>query len=235
LSRLNQDHDRFRRYLASSLGMVAFVGMAASADLTLVGKDVVRLVLGAKWSESARIFELFGPGIGAMLLCSTVGWVHFSIGKPERLIRWSLVALALTLSLFLAALSWGPAGVAAAWSISYWILLIPGYWYAGRPIGFGISAFIGAIWRYAAAALVAGLATAAIIRGTQLWESPASTSAAFAATVIVSMVFVTLYLAIVILFHGGLAPLRQFGSLLGELGPSRKTSTPIVEVVARYQ
>ena len=69
LSRLNQDPARFRRYLANSLGILAFVGMAVSADLTLVGKDVVRLVLGPQWSESGRIFELFGPGIGAMLLC----------------------------------------------------------------------------------------------------------------------------------------------------------------------
>ncbi len=224
LSRLNQDHVRFRRYLANSLGIIAFVGMAMSADLTLVGKDVVRLVLGPKWSESGRIFELFGPGIGVMLLCSTVGWIHLSIGKPGRWFRWTLVQLALTVSLFLAALPWGPAGVAAAWSISYWILLIPGFWYAGRPIGFGVSALIAAIWRYAAAALVAGLITAAIIRGTPLWDTPSGTSAALAAIVIISTLFVTLYLGAVILFHRGLAPLRQFASLLRELAPSRKTN-----------
>ena len=172
LSRLNQDQARFRRYLANSLGIIAFVGMAASADLTLVGKDVVRLVLGPQWSESGRIFELFGPGIGAMLLYGIVGWIHLSIGKPGRLLRWSLVELALTASLFLAALPWGPAGIAAAWSISYWILLIPGFWYAGRPIGFGVSALIAAIWRYAVAALAAGLATAAIIRGTPFSACP---------------------------------------------------------------
>ena len=92
LSRLNQDPARFRRYLANSLGIIAFVGMAVSADLTLVGKDVVSLVLGPQWSESGRIFEIFGPGIGAMLLYSTVGWVHLSIGKPGRWLRWNLVA-----------------------------------------------------------------------------------------------------------------------------------------------
>ena len=68
LSRLNEDPARFKRYFANALGIIAFVGMAVGADLTLVGKDVVRLVLGPKWSESGRIFELFGPGIGIMLL-----------------------------------------------------------------------------------------------------------------------------------------------------------------------
>lgn len=231
LSRLNRDDDRFRRYLASSLGMIAFAGMAMSADLTLVGRDVVRLVLGAKWSESGRIFQLFGPGIGAMLLCSTVGWIHLSIGKPGRWLRWSVVELILTVSLFVAGLSRGPAGVAAAWTISYWTLLIPGFWYAGRPIGIGVSTLITAIWRYAAAALVAGLATAAVIRGTTFSDIPSSTSAALGATVIVSMLFLTLYLGIVILLHGGMAPLRQLASLLRELTPSRKAAAAAAETI----
>jgi O-antigen/teichoic acid export membrane protein len=231
LSRLNEDHVRFRRYLASSLGMVAFAGMAMSADLTLVGKDVVRLVLGAKWSESGKIFELFGPGIGVMLIYNTIGWVHLSIGKPGRWLRWCLVELATTASLFLAALPWGPAGVAAAWSISYWILLVPGFWYAGRPIGFGVSALIDAIWRYTAAALVSGLATAEIIRGTPFWDTPQTTSANLAAIFIISTLFAVLYLATVILFHLGLAPLRQLASLLRELAPSRKAVEPAAEGV----
>ena len=172
LSRLNQDPARFRRYLSNSLGIIAFVGMAVSADLTLVGKDVVRLVLGPQWSESGRIFELFGPGIGAMLLASTVGWIHLSIGKPGRWLRWTLVELAVTASLFLVALPWGPTGIAAAWSVSYCILLIPAFWYAGRPIGLGVSFLMAAVWRYAAAALLAGFATAAIFRGTPFWASP---------------------------------------------------------------
>jgi len=235
LSRLKQDHLRFRRYLATSLGMIAFAGMAISADLTLVGRDVVRLVLGPNWSESGEIFELFGPGIGVMLLCSTVGWIHLSIGEPGRWLRWTLVQLALTLSLFLAALPWGPPGVAAAWSISYWTLLIPGFWYAGRPIEFGVSALIAAIWKYAAAAVAAGLGTAAIIRGTAFWGTPSGTSTVFVAIIIISTLFVTLYVGTVILFHRGLAPLRQLTSLLRELASPRKDTRPTAEPVGEYK
>ncbi len=231
LSRLKQDHVRFRHYLANALGMVAFAGMAMSADLTLVGKDMVRLVLGPKWSEAGRIFELFGPGIGVMLLYTTLGWIHLSIGKPGRWLRWSLFQLVATASLFLLALRWGPEGVAAAWSISLWTLLIPGFWYAGRPIGFAVSDLIGAIWRYAAAALVAGLATAAITRGTPFWANPSSTGAALGATVIISLLFGALYLGTVILFHWGLAPLRQLASLLRELAPAQKDTKPAAEAV----
>ena len=232
LSRLNQDPARFRRYLANSLGIIAFVGMAVSADLTLVGKDVVRLVLGPKWSESGRIFELFGPGIGVMLLYSTVGWIHLSIGKPGRWLRWTLVErLRHGFCCFFWHCRGDQQGIAAAWSVSFWILLIPAFWYAGRPIGFGVSSLIAAVWRYAAASLLAGLATAAIFRGTPISASPAGAGAALEAIIIISAAFVTLYLGAVILLHWGCAPLRQLASLLRELAPTRRATRPVAEPV----
>jgi PST family polysaccharide transporter len=231
LSRLNQDPARFRRYLANSLGIVAFVGMAAGANLTLVGKDVVRLALGPKWSESGRIFELFGPGIGVMLLYSTIGWIHLSIGKPGRWLRWTILEFAVTALLFTVALHWGPEGIAVAWSVSFWTLLIPAFWYAGRPIGFGVSSLIAAVWRYAVASLLAGLATAAIIRGTPFWSTPPDAKAALGAIIIVSALFVTLYLGTVTLLHRGCAPLRQLLSLLREVAPRRRSPSLVAEVV----
>jgi O-antigen/teichoic acid export membrane protein len=232
LSRLNQDPARFKRYLANSLGIVAFVGMAVGADLTLVGKDLVRLVLGPKWSESGRIFELFGPGIGIMLLYSTLGWIHLSIGKPGRWLRWTLFETAATALLFFLALPWGPAGIAVAWSVSYWALLIPAFWYAGRPIGFGVSSLIAAVWRYGAASQLAGLATAAILRGTPFWGTSPDAKAALGAMIIVSALFVTLYLGMVTVLHWGLAPLRQLFSLLSEVAPGRRSLRSVGEVVS---
>jgi len=238
LSRLNQDPPRFRRYLAGSLGMIAFVGFAASADLTLVGRDVVRLVLGPQWSEAGRIFQLFGPGIAGMLLASTVGWIHLSIGQPGRWLRWTVIESTTTALLFILALPWGPAGIALAWSASYWALLIPSFWYAGRPIGFGISAFVGAVWRYAAASLLACFGTAAIFQGTAVWTRPTEARIALEATVVFSLAFVAFYLAAVVLLHWGFAPLRQVASVLRHLGPrrsTRATSSPALEPVGEYK
>ena len=235
LSRLNHDPARFRRYLANSIGIIAFVGLAVSADLTLVGRDVVRLLLGPQWSESGRIFQLFGPGIGVMLLCSTVGWIHLSIGKPGRWLRWTIVEFAFTASLFGLALPWGPKGIAAAWSVSYCALVVPAFWYAGRPIGLGVSFLIAAVWRYAAASLLAGAATAAIFRGTLIWSSPAGVGAALETIIITSSTFITFYVGTVILLHWGCAPLRQLAGLLREIGPRRIATSPAAEPVGEYK
>ena len=219
LSKLRQDPARFQRYLANSLGIIAFVGMAMGADLTLVGKEMVRLVLGPKWSESGRIFELFGPGIGIMLLYSTVGWIHLSIGKPGRWLRWTLVESAVTALLFVVALPWGPAGIAVAWSVSYWILSIPAFWYAGRPIGFGVSSLIAAVWRYVIAAVAAGLACGVIMKHLLTLTVASSAGEALELILAKSVVFTILYLGAVILLHRGCDPLFRVAGLLREILP----------------
>jgi PST family polysaccharide transporter len=225
LSRVNGDPDRFRRYLANSLGIVAFVGMAVGADLTLVGKDVVRLVLGPKWSESGRIFQLFGPGIGVMLLYSTVGWIHLSIGKPDRWLRWTLVEVAVTASSFLVALPWGPAGIAGAWSMSYWTLLIPAFWYAGRPIGFGVSSLMAAVWRYVAASLLAAWACHAILGVFLFLRGLQGGAGALARIATTSLLFAVLYLFAVILLHQGCEPLYQIARLVPDIFGWRRLPT----------
>lgn len=235
LSRLNHDPARFRRYFANALGIIAFVGMAVSADLSLVGRNVVRLVLGPQWSESGRIFQLFGPGIGVMLLCSTVGWIHLSLGNPGRWIRWTVVEFAVTSSLFLLALRWGPTGVAAAWSVSYFTLLIPAFWYAGRPIGLGVSFLMATVWRYGAASLLAALATVAIFRGTPIWASPVGAGPALEAAIVISSAFLAFYVSAVILLHWGCEPLRQLASLVHDLAPARKMASSVAEAVGEYK
>jgi PST family polysaccharide transporter len=232
LSRLNQDPARFRRYLANLLGVIAILGMAVSGDLTLVGKDVVRLVLGRQWSDSGRIFQLFGAGIGATLLCFPVSWIHLSIGKPGRLFRWSVAELTVTVLLFVALLPWGPPGIAAAWSISFWILLIPGFWYAGRPIGFGIVHLIASVWRYAAASLLAGLVTGAV-RTLVFSSAPASAAAALERIITVSAVFLTLYLCPASSTRESLARRRSRIRSLGFTGAIEEPLRDVVVLMCR--
>jgi hypothetical protein len=68
------------------------------------------------------------------------------------------------------------------------------------------------------------LATAAIIRGTPFSAAPSGTASALGATIIISVVFVTLYLGVVILLHRGCAPLSQLRRLLLELAPASRSS-----------
>lgn len=220
LSRLNKDPARFRRYLVKSLAVIAFVGMAVGADLTLVGKDVVRLVLGPQWGEAGRIFGLFGPGIGVMLLYSVVGWVHLSIGRPDRWLRWTIFEFGVTVALFILALHWGPEGIAAAWSASFWLLIVPAFWYACRPIQLGTSPLVAAVWKYIVAALLAAFACAAIVAHVAPTLLAARNAVgAMEGITAISTLFGAFYVGVVVLLHRGFDPLRQLTGLLREIIP----------------
>jgi PST family polysaccharide transporter len=219
LSRLTGDSTQYRRYYLSALSLMAFVGMGLGADLTLVGKDLVLVLLGPQWEESGRIFTFFGPGIGIMLLYYTHGWIHLSIGRADRWLRWSVVEFAMTGLLFLLGLPWGPVGIAVAWVVSFWILTIPALWYAGRPARLGIAPVIGAVWKYVLASALAGCASAVIIRGIPSLAAASGAMGAIGRIVVISVLFGALYLCAVILLHRGCAPLSQVAELLRDMVP----------------
>ena len=125
LRRFNANSSEYRRHLLNALAVTAFVGMGVGADLTLIGRDLIRLLLGPGWEPAGRIFTFFGPGIGVMLLYYTHGWIHLSIGRADRWFRWGIVEFTFTALLLILGLPWGPNGIATAWTASFWILTIP--------------------------------------------------------------------------------------------------------------
>jgi len=225
LSRLNKDRENYRRQFLKGLSIIAFLGMAAGADLTLVGRDLVRVLLGPNWGESARIFRFFAPGVGLMLVYQTQSWIHLSVGTVSRWLRWTAVELSVTGSLFLLGLRWGPAGVACAWTSSFCILMIPAFWYAGQPIDLPLTTVLGTFWRYLLASIVAGLACAGAV-SEMPWlplSGASGVPGALARITENSILFTALYLGAVIVLHGGIDPLSDFMAVVSDL-LSRKAS-----------
>jgi PST family polysaccharide transporter len=220
LSRFRGNPVKYKQHLLGVLSVVAFVGMAFSGDLTLVGRDLIRLLLGPGWERAGRIFTLFGPGIGIMILYQIHGWINLSIGRADRWFRWGLFEAVVTVLLLVMALPWGPEGIAVAWIASYFILIAPAFWYAGKPIDFGFGPVLATIWKYLVASLLAGCATAGIAKVILSAVSASSAAGALIRLVATSMLFVVLYLVAVIVLHGGYAPLRQLTGLLREMLPA---------------
>jgi PST family polysaccharide transporter len=221
LSRVSRDREQFQRYFLRTISVMALLGMGIGADFALVGVDLFRVLLGPGWEEAGRIFALFGPGIGVMLLYNTHGWIHLSIGRPERWFRWGLLEFVCTASLFLLTLRWGPSGIALAWTISYFLLMFPGFWYAGRPIGLGIGPIFAVIWKFFAASVGAGCVTVLIARAVPNFPTAIGAPGAFVRMVSTSVVFFGLYIGAVIVLHQGSKPLRESASLLRDLLPER--------------
>lgn len=219
LSRLNNDRAEYKRYLLRVLSVLAFAGMGISGALTLVGKDFIRLLLGSRWDVAGQIFTFFAPGIGIMLIYHTHGWIHLSIGRADRWLRWGIIEIAVTGLLFVPALRWGPSGVAVAWCASFWILILPAFLYAGKPIDFPTFKLVSIVWKYTLASLVAGSGTALLLGRVPVLALLPGAFGSFLRIVMFSGLFGVLYAGMVVALHRGLEPIRQALSLMQEMIP----------------
>src|SRR4029077_13605922 len=133
----------------------------------------------------------------------THSWIHLSIGRVDRWLRWGLVEASVTGMLFVLGLHWGPAGVAAASSLSFVTLTLPALWYAGRPIGLDVYPMITAIWKFVLASALAACGTA-IVLGVPVSVAPPDVIEAVVRIGKTVALFVVLYLAVVIAVHASL-------------------------------
>jgi len=224
LSRLNQDPAQYKRHLLKAISVWTFLGMGVGGAITLVGKDLIRVLLGPKWGIAGEIFTYFGPGFGIMFIYGIHGWIHLSLGRPGRWFKWGIIEFTVTALMFVLALHWGPAGVAASWSLSLLILTLPAMVYAGQPINLKVSELFSAIWRFLVAAMLAGGATAAGVLVLANQQGSTSTAMAAVRMILISLLFGVLYTLGVVLLHGNWSPLIQVRNLLREMLDRRRSS-----------
>jgi PST family polysaccharide transporter len=154
-----------------------------------------------------------------MMIYTTSGLIHLSIGRADRWLRWVIVEFVVTVLLFVAGLHWGPVGVASAWTVSFWILTIPAFWYAGRPIRFGVAPVIAVTWRYAIASLISGGLSFEIMQRLVSVAGASGVMGALARIITASFLFLTFYIAAVIAFYGGPAPVYRLAKIMPDLLP----------------
>jgi PST family polysaccharide transporter len=131
----------------------------------------------------------------------------------------------------MAGLPFGVSGVAVAYVLSIFVLCGPGLWYAGLPIHLSISAVVGAIWKYIASSIAAGLIS------WHLLYNYSPTAGLFSGLDIISRIALSttlctlVYLVLIVLIHGGFGPITQFISLARQMVPglSRPEEVPGTE------
>jgi PST family polysaccharide transporter len=217
LSRLAGDPPKYRSYFSKALSVLAFIGFPGSVLFTLLGKDLITLLLGDRWSIAGTVFAALGPGIGAFVIYNTNVWLHISLGRVDRLLKWGFIMLGSSVLFYSLGLLFGPVGVAIAYSVMFYILLIPALWYAGKPAGIKASFYVGILWKYWTAALVSGLLFWLLF--TRLM--PAAVVSAEGATWVriglTSIIYPVFYVALIAVLFRGLKPVISFFSLIKEM------------------
>ena len=216
-SRLTHDPEKYRFNYLKVLSILAFVGMPLSAALSLISHDVILLLLGPQWSKTGQIFLAFGPSIGIAIIYITHGWLHLSLGTPDRWFRWSIVEFIVTILCFVIGLQFEALGVAIAFSASFYLLIGPALWYAGKPIQLKLSSVLSAIWRYFVAAVISGLLSWLILYSYQVTSHIFLTFNIMLRIAVSVILCSSIYLVLVVAFFGSLKPIVQFISILREM------------------
>jgi PST family polysaccharide transporter len=217
LSPLRTDLERYTRYFTKALCLLAFVGVLASLLVSVTGRDLVRIFIGPRWEQAGYVVMAFGPGIGVRILYSTCGWIHLSLGRPERLMRWNLISTAFIAAALFVAAVFGPVWVAWAYSISFYVLLVPALWYAGRPIGLKVVPLLSAVAPYFAAGLISFFSWMLLTRSLPVTSAFLGEMGAGLRFSVALGFNTVLYAAMVVVLHGGLAPLREMLSVIKTL------------------
>jgi PST family polysaccharide transporter len=166
------------------------------------------------------MFAAFAPGTGIAVLYKTLGWLHMSLGRPQRWWQWSIAATVVTIVCYLIALLFGPIAVAAAYSISMHLLILPALWFAGRPLQLSVGFFVKPIWRH----WVAALATCLVVFGLGQVTWGGSPHASLSQLVWLSAECTAMYALLVVLLHGGITPFRRLFDMLFDMRHKRTPS-----------
>jgi O-antigen/teichoic acid export membrane protein len=162
LSRLVDAPERARRAYLRAVALIAFVTFPLMAVLFVAAVPLIRVLLGSQWAGAVPIFRLLCVVGVLQSITATAGWLYQSRGRTSWMLRWGVVNLVVTCIAVAIGVHWGAVGVAAAYAVRTAIVAGPVLALSGSLVGLRLRALGRALGGIAAAAVVAGLATAGV-------------------------------------------------------------------------
>ena len=159
LSRLQHEAKRYRRYYLQVISLITLATTPLISFFIVYSDEIVALVLGPQWTESGRIFFILGFSALLQPIGHTQGWLHLSMGRSDRYLRWGVISSAIIVIGILAGLPHGPLGVAMGYTIASLVTIFPCMWYAGKSAGIQLIEIINSTGKN----ILAGLGSIAVL------------------------------------------------------------------------
>lgn len=196
LCRLQDSPEEWRRYHMQTLRVLSFLTMPLVAWMFLVSEPLILLLLGEKWAGVIPIFQILAIVAFIQPCASMVGSVMLSVGKSRRyFMQGTAVAVVMSVA-FAIGVNWGAEGVAWAYVVAMYLVLVPMLLTAYHETAMTPSDFFKSLSLPAMISLTALLA-ATVVR--QL----ATVSTPFVEIVLVTVVFVISALGPLLLLPSG--------------------------------
>jgi O-antigen/teichoic acid export membrane protein len=125
LSRLRDDPIRLKSYFLKGLSLVLGMTLPVTIACALFADDVVFVLLGPTWKDTAEIVRLLAPTVAILAIINPLGWLIYSLGLVVRALKIALTFAPLMIAGCVMALPYGPKGVAFAYSTVMTIWVVP--------------------------------------------------------------------------------------------------------------
>ncbi|KEO54697.1 lipopolysaccharide biosynthesis protein [Thioclava pacifica] len=125
LCRLQDSPEEWRQYHMQTLRVLAFLTMPLVAWMFLVAEPLILLLLGEAWAGVVPIFQILAIVAFIQPCASMVGSVMLSLGRSQRLL-WQGASVAVVMCFaFAIGVNWGAIGVASAYAVAMYLVLVP--------------------------------------------------------------------------------------------------------------
>src|SRR5581483_3031542 len=104
LSRVKDDPPRFRAYFLKAYSLLLALTIPTTTAFALFANEIIVVLLGQKWHESAPIFRLLAPTVLVFALINPLGWLLISLGKVGRSLKVALVLAPVVMAGYLSGL-----------------------------------------------------------------------------------------------------------------------------------
>jgi PST family polysaccharide transporter len=203
LSRLQDDPVRFKTFFLNGYALVISIIFPVTVLSALYAPDIVDVVLGGQWSGTADLLRLLTPAVLVLGIINPLGWLMFSAGLAGRSMRTSLVIAPLVVAAYAIGISFGPTGVALAFSLAMTVWFMPHAMWCVRDTTISANDLV----QVAIRPLIAAAAAGVLAYGAQFyWLGPASP---LVRLLIGTAIMVTAYVALLMGMPGQKAALWQ--------------------------
>jgi len=221
LSKLRENPEKYRRYYLNAISIIGFVGFPISAILTVMSKDIILLLLGSQWESAAPYLSVFSLSIGIQMIYFTYPWLHISLGRSNKLLRWNIIATVITILSFIVGLKFGPIGVVVGYTASVYILIFPSLWYAGREIDIKVLSVIKVTWKYYLSSICAGLFYLYVLHSIDFTSKIIVQLDLFTKCFVSTLICIVSYIVFIIIMFQSTKPISEFISVGMEMIPRR--------------
>lgn len=136
LSALKDQHERYVRYYQRMLDITSSLTIPLTLYCIIEAPFLISCLLGPQWLGAVPVFRILAIAGLIQPIASTRGLVVLSCGSSDRYLYWGTANAVLMITAFVAGLPFGISGVAAAYAIANYVVLIPSllYCFHGTPV-----------------------------------------------------------------------------------------------------